>query len=78
MQAGVARLVGTSVDRIVAEADHLLDDREALATMATVIDLYGDGTASAKSVATIASFLDQRSGPTASTTDFGSGHLQAQ
>ncbi len=77
VQAGVARLVGTSVDRIVAEVDHLLEDRAALATMATVIDLYGDGTASAKSVATIADFLDQRSAPTAST-DLGSGRLQAQ
>ncbi len=43
--AGVARLVGTDPDRIVAEAARLLEDPEAYARMANATNPYGDGRA---------------------------------
>jgi UDP-N-acetylglucosamine 2-epimerase (non-hydrolysing) len=62
VRAGVARLVGTSVDRIVAEVGYLLEEPTALAAMVTSVDLYGDGTASRKNVETIARFLGVEAG----------------
>jgi len=41
--AGTARLVGTDPDRIVAEAERLLDDPTAHAEMARAHNPYGDG-----------------------------------
>ncbi len=46
--AGAARLVGTDPERILAEANRLLDDPAAYAAMATVRNPYGDGTTSAQ------------------------------
>lgn len=46
LAAGALRLVGTDTDRITAEAERLLDDRDAWARMARVRHLYGDGHAS--------------------------------
>jgi UDP-N-acetylglucosamine 2-epimerase (non-hydrolysing) len=43
--AGTARLVGANVERIVAEVNRLLDDRDAYEAMAHVINPYGDGLA---------------------------------
>lgn len=43
--AGVARLVGTQRERIVAEASRLLSDPGAYASMARQVNLYGDGLA---------------------------------
>jgi UDP-N-acetylglucosamine 2-epimerase len=43
--AGVSRVVGTSVARIVDESTRLLRDPGAYARMARVLDLYGDGRA---------------------------------
>ncbi|MBN1448034.1 MAG: UDP-N-acetylglucosamine 2-epimerase (non-hydrolyzing) [Bacteroidetes bacterium] len=54
--AGVARLVGTDRERIVATVSQLLDDAEAYAAMATGLNPYGDGTASAQ----IADILSDR------------------
>lgn len=44
--AGVAKLVGTDPDRIVAEASRLLGDPAAYARMANATNPYGDGRAS--------------------------------
>lgn len=60
--AGTVKLVGTDVDRIVAEVGRLLDDPSAHAAMARATNPYGDGRAAARSVAAIAEFfgLDRR------------------
>jgi UDP-N-acetylglucosamine 2-epimerase (non-hydrolysing) len=43
VEAGTARLVGTDADRIVAEAERLLDDEAAYAAMARAHNPFGDG-----------------------------------
>ncbi|MCS7310365.1 MAG: UDP-N-acetylglucosamine 2-epimerase (non-hydrolyzing) [Armatimonadetes bacterium] len=45
VEAGTARLVGTDVERIVAEASRLLTDLEAYERMARAVNPYGDGRA---------------------------------
>ncbi len=50
VEAGVVRLVGHDVDRIVAEAQSLLDDPLAYASMARGVSPYGDGNAAARMV----------------------------
>jgi UDP-N-acetylglucosamine 2-epimerase (non-hydrolysing) len=57
VDAGTVRLVGTDFDRIVFEASHLLEDADAYAAMANATNPYGDGKASARSVAAIAALL---------------------
>lgn len=47
---GVVRLVGTSAERILAEAQRLLDDPQAYAAMARGVSPYGDGRAAARIV----------------------------
>jgi UDP-N-acetylglucosamine 2-epimerase (non-hydrolysing) len=54
--AGTAKLVGTDPDRIVAEAEALLDDPAAYAAMARAHNPFGDG----KSCARILDLLAQR------------------
>jgi UDP-N-acetylglucosamine 2-epimerase (non-hydrolysing) len=51
--AGVARLVGTSFERIVAEATRLLDDSAHYAAMAHGASPYGDGHAAERIVAVL-------------------------
>lgn len=46
--AGTARLVGTDPDRIVAEAERLLDDESAYQAMARAHNPFGDGRASGR------------------------------
>jgi UDP-N-acetylglucosamine 2-epimerase (non-hydrolysing) len=46
IEAGTAKLVGTDRDRIVADANLLLDDDEAYLTMSKAHNPYGDGLAS--------------------------------
>ena len=58
LQAGVARLVGTSMERIVAETEQLLHDRAAYEAMARKHNPYGDGRAAAR----IAEILCQQVG----------------
>jgi UDP-N-acetylglucosamine 2-epimerase (non-hydrolysing) len=53
IEAGVVRLVGTSRERIVAEARLLLSDPAAHAAMATRANPYGDGRAAERIVAAI-------------------------
>jgi UDP-N-acetylglucosamine 2-epimerase (non-hydrolysing) len=48
--AGVARLVSTDPTAIVSETARLLDDAEAYAAMATGVNPFGDGRASARIV----------------------------
>jgi UDP-N-acetylglucosamine 2-epimerase len=53
--AGTARLVGTSADRIVEEAERLLDDQFAYQRMSRRHNPYGDGHASSR----VAAFLTE-------------------
>ena len=46
--AGTVRLVGTSTERIVAEATRLLEDWDAYRAMARTINPYGDGKAAGR------------------------------
>ena len=46
--AGTARLVGTDADRIVAEAERLLDDEAAYSAMARAHNPFGDGHSSGR------------------------------
>lgn len=57
VDAGTVRLVGTDFDRIVFEANHLLEDERAYEAMANAVNPYGDGHASLRAVAAIASLL---------------------
>ena len=57
VDAGTVRLVGTDFDRIVFEANHLLEDDDAYDAMATAVNPYGDGNATARSIAAIAQLL---------------------
>jgi UDP-N-acetylglucosamine 2-epimerase (non-hydrolysing) len=56
VEAGGARLVGASRNRIVAECARLLEDRDAYRAMAEVRNPYGDGHASQRIAAAIAAF----------------------
>ena len=55
LQAGTAKLVGTDADRIVAEAERLLDDPAAYAAMARAHNPFGDGKSAARIVELLAS-----------------------
>jgi len=48
IEAGTAILVGTDTARILGEASHILDDREAYLRMSAAHNPYGDGKASEK------------------------------
>lgn len=50
VEAGVARVVGTDTQRIVAETFRLLDDAAAYAAMARGVNPYGDGHAAERIV----------------------------
>jgi UDP-N-acetylglucosamine 2-epimerase (non-hydrolysing) len=50
VEAGAARVVGTSPERIVSEAQRLLDDPATHAAMAQSINPYGDGLAAKRIV----------------------------
>jgi UDP-N-acetylglucosamine 2-epimerase (non-hydrolysing) len=53
-------LVGTATDRIVAEAERLLTDEQALAAMSRPAMPYGDGFAAPRIAALIAAWLSER------------------
>jgi len=53
VEAGLAMLVGTNREKIVAEASRLLTDGEAYARMARGDNPYGDGRASQRIVETL-------------------------
>ena len=48
VDAGTVRLVGTDVERIVAEVGRLLTDQDAYREMARAVNPYGDGRAAAR------------------------------
>ena len=50
VEAGTAKLVGTDANRIVAEAERLLDDPAAYAAMARAHNPFGDGRSAARIV----------------------------
>jgi UDP-N-acetylglucosamine 2-epimerase (non-hydrolysing) len=56
VEAGGARLVGASRNRIVAECSRLLEDRDAYRAMAEIRNPYGDGHASQRIAAAIGAF----------------------
>jgi UDP-N-acetylglucosamine 2-epimerase (non-hydrolysing) len=53
VDAGVARVVGTDIDRIVKAVAQLLDDAETYRQMATAPNPFGDGTAARQIVAAL-------------------------
>ncbi len=57
VEAGTVKLVGTDENRIVSEAEILLDDPDLHARMGRVHNPYGDGHASTRISAAIRSFL---------------------
>ena len=54
VEAGTVKLVGTDVDRIVAEAGDLLTDAAAYQRMSRAINPYGDGKACERIVGILA------------------------
>lgn len=54
VEAGTARLVGTDPERIVAEAERLLDDADAYEAMARAHNPFGDGKATGRIVELLA------------------------
>jgi UDP-N-acetylglucosamine 2-epimerase (non-hydrolysing) len=57
IEAGCARLVGTSTEAVVSNVLELLDDRAAYERMARVANPFGDGKASERIVTAVRSFL---------------------
>lgn len=57
IEAGTVRLVGTDVERIVAEASRLFDDPGAYEAMAKAHNPYGDGQAARRIAVRIAAYL---------------------
>ncbi len=57
VNAGIARLVGTTYDMIVEAAQTLLNDRQEYDKMANKQDLFGDGTASKQILEAVASYF---------------------
>jgi UDP-N-acetylglucosamine 2-epimerase (non-hydrolysing) len=58
VEAGVARLVGSDVDRIVAAASELLDDPAAYAKMSQAGNPFGDGRAAVRIADLLEGFLE--------------------
>jgi UDP-N-acetylglucosamine 2-epimerase (non-hydrolysing) len=57
VDAGTAALIGTDEERIVKEVDRLLHDQYHFDSMANAVNPYGDGQASARTVAAVAEML---------------------
>ncbi|WP_072623017.1 non-hydrolyzing UDP-N-acetylglucosamine 2-epimerase [Spirulina major] len=57
VQAGTAKLIGTAPEAIASHAQTLLSDRAAYEAMATAINPFGDGQASARILAIVQDFL---------------------
>ena len=50
VDAGTVKLIGTDLDRIIAEVSRLLDDKKAYRDMANAANPYGDGHSAGRSV----------------------------
>jgi UDP-N-acetylglucosamine 2-epimerase (non-hydrolysing) len=59
VEMGVVKLVGTSYDRIVNEAQLLLDDLSAYQTMARCVSPYGDGKAALRITEKLKEYFDE-------------------
>ena len=59
VEAGTARLIGTSAGAVLGEVSRLLTDAEAYDTMARAVNPFGDGHASGRIVAACRRFLQQ-------------------
>ncbi len=59
IEAGTARLVGTSRERIVSGVSELLDDPRAYRAMATAANPFGDGKSSARIVTRCLAYLQE-------------------
>lgn len=57
VEAGVAKLVGTDHDAIVAASSELMNDRDAYRRMSKGISPYGDGNAASKIVESLCAYL---------------------
>jgi UDP-N-acetylglucosamine 2-epimerase (non-hydrolysing) len=57
VEAGTVRLVGTDPDRIVSEADSLLNRPDLYLRMSAVHNPYGDGRSSPRILSVIRSFF---------------------
>lgn len=55
---GTVKLVGTDIDKIVSEADKLLNNKEEYEKMSKAINPYGDGKASERIVKAILKYFD--------------------
>jgi UDP-N-acetylglucosamine 2-epimerase (non-hydrolysing) len=60
IEAGTARLIGANGDRLVAEANALLDDPAAYAKMAKAHNPFGDGHAAERIVHILRAYLGER------------------
>ena len=67
VEAGVAMLVGTSRESIVADTTRLLVDREAYARMSRAVNPFGDGRAAERIVGLCRAFLHNET-PSVNTT----------
>ena len=59
VEEGVVKLVGPNYERIVSEAQRLLDDQSAYLAMARGVSPYGDGHAAERIVGTIRDYFSQ-------------------
>ena len=57
VEQGVVKLVGSSYERIVREAQHLMNDKSAYRAMARGISPYGDGRAAERIVKTLREYF---------------------
>lgn len=57
VDAGTVTLIGTDTERIITEVERLLHDPTYYAVMANAVNPYGDGNASARTVAAIEEFF---------------------
>jgi len=62
LEAGTARLIGTSTTAILQEVSRLLTDSTAYNAMARAVNPFGDGQASGRIVAACRGFLNQNQG----------------
>ena len=61
VEAGTVKLVGTNVEKIVTEANKLINDKEEYNKMSKAINPYGDGIASQRIADAILKYFDLRS-----------------
>ena len=60
IEAGTAKLIGTSIDNIVKETTNLLTNKESYDQMARVKNPYGDGNSSKRVLEAVMKFLEQK------------------